>query len=81
MAYNNIKAIHLISLERKLCFCILEGHDDAISSVVFSHDSKILATGSCDMTAIIWDITTGRILNKLVGHSNSISSVAFSPNS
>ena len=33
------------------------------------------------MTAIIWDITTGRILNKLVGHSNSISSVAFSPNS
>ena len=30
---------------------------------------------------MIWDITTGRILNKLVGHTNSISSVAFSPNS
>ena len=33
------------------------------------------------MTAIIWDIEKGTIIHTLIGHSDRISSVAFSHNS
>lgn len=37
----------------------LEGHSDWVRSVVFSHDSKLIASGSNDRTVRIWDATTG----------------------
>jgi WD40 repeat protein len=60
---------------------ILYGHSDYITSVVFSPDSKILASGSNDGTVRFWNVNTKKLLGKpLVGHSNSVKSVAFSPN-
>jgi WD40 repeat protein len=47
-------------------------------SVSFSPDGRLLAAG-CDRAIYIWDISTGKCVKRLEGHSNVVSSVAFHP--
>ncbi|KAG7414192.1 Vegetative incompatibility protein HET-E-1 [Fusarium oxysporum f. sp. rapae] len=60
------------------CLLTLEGHSDNVRSVVFSHDSKWVASGSPDKTIRIWDAETGKCERVLEGHSDNVSSVVFS---
>jgi len=39
----------------------------------------MLQDAQCDRNLILWDLTTGRELRTLTGHTNDVSSVAFSP--
>ncbi|CAG1997953.1 unnamed protein product [Fusarium graminearum] len=55
-----------------------EGHSSSVSSVVFSHDSKKVASGSDNNTIRIWDAETGECERVLEGHSNSVNSAVFS---
>jgi len=57
----------------------LIGHTDLILDATFSPDGKVLASGSRDKTARLWDRATGRELRTLSGHTDSVFSVAFSP--
>jgi len=58
----------------------LAGHTGDISSLVFSPDSMVLASGAQDEnTIILWDVPTGRELRRLSGHTGWIRSLAFSP--
>ena len=51
-----------------------------ITSVAFSPDGKILASGSDDKTIILWDLKTSKPLGPpLTGHKNGVLSLAFSP--
>ena len=52
-----------------------------MSSVAFSRDGKMLASGSKDATIKLWDVTTGKEQATLKGHMDWVTSVAFSPNS
>ncbi|KAF3392420.1 hypothetical protein F1880_008934 [Penicillium rolfsii] len=63
------------------CLRTLEGHDDFVTSMVFSHDSSRVASGSDDKTIRIWDVHTGACLMMLEGHDNRITSVVFSHDS
>jgi WD40 repeat protein len=42
-------------------------------------DGKTVVSGSSDETVRVWDAVTGKEVQKLEGHSNSVNSVAFSP--
>ncbi|KAL7895601.1 hypothetical protein HDV63DRAFT_106841 [Trichoderma sp. SZMC 28014] len=61
---------------RKFC-----GHSDSVSSVAFSHDSKLILSGSYDQTVRLWDRTTGECLHTFLGHTDTVASVAFSHDS
>ena len=58
----------------------LEDHNLPVSSVAFSLDGKLLATGSFDGKVIIYRAADGTRLYYLTGTGRSISSLAFSPN-
>lgn len=65
--------------EKKLELVVQTGHDDAVRSVVFSPDGKLLATASIDKTVKIWTADTGDELRTLRGHDNWVNAVVFSP--
>ena len=52
----------------------------AVASAAISPDGKLVATGSWDHSAKIWDAATGHAIRKLDGgHNGYINSVEFSP--
>jgi WD40 repeat protein len=58
------------------------GSSNGVSSVAFSRNGKILATGDQNGNAYLWDVATGSRLATLptTGPNSSVSSVVFSPN-
>ena len=51
----------------------------SVNSVAFSPDGTKIVSGSEDKTVRVWDAVTGTLSNTLEGHSDSVESVAFSP--
>lgn len=58
---------------------VLQGHSDAVTSVSWSPDGTMLASGSRDKTARIWQISGGQNTATYRGHSAAILSVAWRP--
>ncbi|KAK2041575.1 WD40 repeat-like protein [Colletotrichum somersetense] len=63
------------------CLQTLEGHTNAVLSVVFCGDRMQLVSGSADRTIKIWDSATGQCIQTLHGHTDWIHSVAISSDS
>ncbi len=60
--------------------CIgIYAHEWGVTSVSFSLDGKLLASGSLDNTIKLWDIASGVCLKTLEGHTGDVTSVSFSP--
>ena len=59
---------------------VLRGHTGSVNALAFSHDGKLLASGSADDTLRLWNPATGLpVGGPLTGHSGSINAVTFSP--
>lgn len=56
---------------------IFKGHAGTITSVVFSPNGKMLASGGVDQRVRLWDLTTGEHLHTFSDHTSKISAVAF----
>jgi len=60
----------------------LLGHSRAVHGVGFSPDGRLLATGSADKTAILWDVTDPAHPARaatLAGHRGAVHGLGFSP--
>ncbi|MFZ4815279.1 MAG: protein kinase domain-containing protein, partial [Phototrophicaceae bacterium] len=55
-------------------------HTRDIVTAGFSPDGRLMATGSLDRTAIIWNSETGELVQRISGHAEPILTLAFSPN-
>jgi WD40 repeat protein len=74
-------AILVWDLQSLTQVAILKGHSGDVEEVVFSPDSRLLATGSNDRTVKLWDTSNWSLFSSLDDHSNVISRIRFSPNS
>src|SRR5581483_2064891 len=57
----------------------LAGHDWIVTCAAFSPDGKLLASGSQDGTAKIWDVAARKMVTTLSVAKGSVWSVAFTP--
>ncbi|EWC48071.1 hypothetical protein DRE_02650 [Drechslerella stenobrocha 248] len=69
------------------CLHTIEGHRDGVESVVFSHDSTLLASADCEVVVKVWDANSGECRQTLTFKDNNRWVVfaprpfAFSPDS
>ena len=56
------------------------GHLAPVKDVTFSPDGNIMASCSFDHTVRLWHAKTGKLWKTLVGHTQTVSAVAFAPN-
>jgi polar amino acid transport system permease protein len=54
------------------------GHDKEVTSLAFSPDSLLMATGSADTTVVFWDLETGEVTSSSVGHWDDVTALTFS---
>ncbi|KAG9258938.1 uncharacterized protein F5Z01DRAFT_9785 [Emericellopsis atlantica] len=59
------------------CILTLQGHKDRVTSVAFSHDSALVASGSRDKYIRIWRSDTGECIQTSKCHESGIISVNF----
>ncbi len=81
-AGNNIK---LWEVDTGKALHTLKAHKYPVSSLAFSPNSQIVASGSMDNTIKLWDVSTGELLSTLKsgffsndGHEADVNAVAFS---
>src|SRR5262249_885123 len=55
------------------------GHSGEVTSLAFSADGSLLASGSFDGTVRLWDPAAGRERSVLRGHADCVWAVAFAP--
>ncbi len=55
------------------------GRPGTFEDVAFSPDGKTLALASREGSVQLWDVATGKILEKVKGHSSAVEAVVFSP--
>ncbi|WP_109830958.1 caspase family protein [Reichenbachiella versicolor] len=58
---------------------IQRGHEAALTTVAYSNDGKLIATGSKDQSIILWEVVSGRQLRSFTGHTKTISDIIFHP--
>ena len=60
---------------------LLTGHQRWVTSVAFSPDSSVIASGGgfLDQTVRLWDVKTGEQKQVFTGHTDMVADVAFSP--
>jgi serine/threonine protein kinase/WD40 repeat protein len=58
---------------------VLQGHSDAVTSVSWSPGGLLLASGSRDRTAKLWQISSGQNTVTYRGHAAAVLSVAWRP--
>jgi WD40 repeat protein len=54
------------------------GHTDEVNAIELSPDGNFMATASSDKTIMIWDLSTGKSIKKLLGFEWKVTSIKYS---
>jgi polar amino acid transport system permease protein len=54
-----------------------QGHDEEVTSLAFSLDGRILASGSADTTIVFWEVETGQVESQSEGHWATVTTMVF----
>ncbi|KAL7249073.1 hypothetical protein ACSBR1_011272 [Camellia fascicularis] len=73
-----VKEIGLLSYKLKL-FKNCAGHKKSVSSLAFSTDGQLFASGSFDGLVQIWDINSGNLKCTLDGHNGGVEWIRWHP--
>ena len=57
---------------------IIDGHPVTITTVAFSPDDEILASGSLDAIIRLWNVASGTLISELMSHTAAVTSLAYS---
>ncbi|KAI1177260.1 hypothetical protein F4777DRAFT_542357 [Nemania sp. FL0916] len=76
---NTDGSVRIWSITKGGCLQVLLGHSGCVRSIIFSPDSALVASSSCDFTVRLWSVATGKCIRTLEGHSRAVTSVVFSP--
>ncbi len=57
----------------------LKGHFNAINSLAFNPEGRLLASGCLGRSTILWNLENGEIIKRVRHNNISYNSVAFSP--
>jgi glucose repression regulatory protein TUP1 len=72
--------LRTVSNESDTSLPVQTNRDSGVTSVAINPiDGYTIVAGSLDEMVRIWDSRTGQLLERFVGHTNSVYSVAFSP--
>ena len=55
-----------------------DGHEDAVLSLVFSHDGRYLLSGSIDTSVRLWEVSSGELVRRFDGHTSGVMSASIS---
>lgn len=55
------------------------GARGAGTDIAFSHDGRLIATGTITDQIVVWEVASGRPVSTMNGHQRPIMSIAFSP--
>ena len=78
-ARNAEHTVKLWDIETGQNLTTLQEHTDSVTTIAYSRDGRILASGSKDKTVKLWDVSTGENIATLQGHEKRIFSIALSP--
>ncbi|XP_067686066.1 notchless protein homolog 1-like [Haliotis asinina] len=67
--------------EEKKPVCRMTGHAQLINEVLFSPDTRLIASASFDKSVKVWDGRTGKFIASLRGHVSRVYQVAWSADS
>ena len=71
------RRVILWGMESKIPLNILTAHTQAVKTLAFSPDGKLLATGGDDGLIIIWDLANRKLVRTLSAHRWTISALSF----
>ena len=74
-----IGQVSLWNFESETPFKTFDAHDDEITSVSFSPDGKIIASGSKNNIVNLWNLEGDKLVKPLKDHTGVITSISFSP--
>ena len=78
LSASDDNTIKVWNLEEGICFCILDGHKNAVSFAIFSPNNKNILSASADRTVKIWDFQTEKLIGTLKGHKKAVNYASYS---